>query len=713
MQELDNKVSTAPFQSHFLIADLATPAPLLPCAGSCQVLKIIPPRETVSDPAHLEAFFVTLVSLLSRAVGNGQLVGARINGATNSRRHNKDKTTRRAFLKGLENQSDKPEEGLAKDSQPSLDTPEIAIRLKELAKRYRQEWQHVVSFEIAGRYQEVCFLLRLADPTMLSSIVGLLRQEYPHLSIETLDTDLQKAIKANRSLTTAPVAPFSNSQTKYNGDYGKDSLQRWRTFDPLIIADDTTRQLSACRYLLLSEHPTMPLTLPGSATHRKAHASGTAAADPKATPLRRLLAALDGLQPGEIACSQLLVFGPVAKEWIKYQEAQALRLQERQTASYKVSASGMPDGQRRNIPANSRPSAPPPSDSRGLLTITILAAMLCAGFLSWLEFQQLLESGDTTQIAFWLGLRLILLFGVLAIFLVIWWVVRSGSNGGRRKGEIFSMQPLEEKFNSPPVLVALRQVVSLSYEPYLARVCSDPLFKSHFEEQGFGQIQASKLYRLRQEWLQHEHQGSSDKHFTVSIKRKLAEINTPQNLAIWEFAHNLAQALVEERLDDLQENLAAGYSPFSSATANAFVTVPSATVPAQSYSSLLPYDWPNPGRLRSPGLTSLWPFNTPLFDWLNDLFDRELPPAAKEHRGLLVLNALELAHLWHLPGGYETLDFVERTGPKTLSPPSHLFYPSAEGSLSANFGDIKGHKTENINVAAHPLFGLNAGNEDD
>ncbi|HEX2909846.1 MAG TPA: hypothetical protein VH186_03490 [Chloroflexia bacterium] len=709
MQSSNNKVSATkpePFQSHFLIADLLTLAPLLPGAGSSQVLKITPPRETVSDPAHLEAFFVTLVSLLSRTSGNGQLAGARINGGTNSRRYDKNKMARQVFLNGLENSLDKQKKALSETTRFDPENLEIRAKFKGIAKRYRPEWQHVVSFEIAGRYQEVCFLLRLADPTMLSPIVGLLRQEYPHLAIEPLNIDLPTAFQANYSLTTTLVASSGQHCTKYEANYGKGSLQKWRAFDPLVMADDTTRQLSACRWLMLSEHPTMPLTLSGSATSRKSNA-----ADPKATPLRRLLTALAELEPGEIACSQLLVFGSVSKEWIKYQEAQALRLQERQISSYRVSASWTPGGQHRNIPGNAHSPISSSSDSRGLLSATVLATLLCAGYLSWLDFQQLLESGDTTQILLWLSLRLILLLGVLAILLVIWWVVCSGANGGRRKGEIFSMQPLEEKFSSPLVLAALRQVVSLNREPYLERVCCDPFFKPRFKEQGFSQIQAAKLYKVRQNWLQYVPSGISNSHFTVGNKQKLGEINTPQNQALWKFVQDIAQVLVEERLDALQENVAAGYSPFGSASANAFVTVPGESVPAQSYSSLLPYDWPSPPHLHSPGIDSLWPFNTPLFDWLNNLFDRHLPDAAREHRGLQVLNSLELSYLWHLPGGYETLDFVDRTGPKTMSPPPHLIQSSREMVRSNNFWDD--YQAESGASAVNPLYCLNVEDTDE
>lgn len=698
MQKGNNKTNQKASRSHFLIADLVESATVLPGVNTGVVVRLVPPRETVSDPAHLEAFFVTLASLLARSAGSGQLAGGYVNTATSAKRHEKQKKVRQNFLSALQER-----EVTSKDGTVKAESVETRIRLKGLAKQYRPEWQHVVSFEIAGRYQEVSFLLRVADPALLSPVVSLLRQEYPYLVIETLECDPQKAGTVNRFLTTAlTTSPTHSKQTKPGNTYRPDLLPNLGSFDPLLVADDTLHQLCNYRWLMLCEHSTLPLNLPG-------RANGNREADPKSTPLRRLLMTLANLQPGEIACSQLLVFGPVAKEWVKYHQAQAIRVQQRPLASQGNRVTSARNSQERSIAPSSRPtSSTSPADGRGLLAITTVAALACVGILWWQEFKELRQSGDTAQIAIWFSIRVGLLIIGLAALVLGWWVVRAG----RSRAGGFPLQSLQDKLSSPPLLAALRQVVSINHEVYLYRVCNDPIFKPQFQKHGYNQGQAARLHKLRQVWFQLEADNSNATPnaaaFATSLDQKLAEEDSQQNEELWEFVHDITYALAEERVDGLQEEMAAAYSPFGSASGNAFVTVPGENQPGQCYSTLLPFDWPSPQRLRGGGLASVWPFNTRLIDRLSDFFDRELPPAAKEHRGLQVLNALEMSYLWHLPGGYETLDFVARTGPKTLSPSANLLRDSEKNSKRAS-SERSEYNSTSPSPFYNPLFGLWAG----
>jgi hypothetical protein len=527
----------------------------------------------------------------------------------------------------------------------------------------------------------VSFILRSANSLLLKKVIELLRQEYPNLTTETLRADFEEARAINRALALSLNGFSGNALAGKSGVGFHHSLPSWHHCDPLVLADDFSLQLSGCQWLLLSEDPAMPLALPGNGG-RRSSGGATGDSDLKASPLRLLIESLAGLKPGEIACSQLLVWGTVSKEWVKYKERQILA----------ISPDATPASQGRSTNAKTRISQPRSSGSGGytnpatsneanlklMMILAIGLYLFWAGFNSWQELRKLLKEADLAELTPWIGLRVLLAIGILILGTVIWWIFFHQRGN---KDELISSSAMEEKFSSPLGLAGIRQTISIPFEFHLDRVCLDEDLKPSFVAAGFDQAVAANLLRLRKGWLAQTSPGLAPESKLISkaanqpdlLRQKLVEVDNLDNHRLWEFVVKLAGTLVEERLDDLKNGLSSAYASYNNLSGNAFTVVPGKEAAAQSYSSLLPYDWSSPERVRRSGLDSIWPFNTPLFDWVSDQFNRELPPEVKEHHGLQIFNTLELSYLWHLPGGYEGFEFVERTGPKTMGPPPSLF----------------------------------------
>lgn len=684
---------------YYLIADyLVHPDRPLPGTGSCTVVRLIPPREAVSDPAHLETFYSTLSTLIAQAAGTPRFAGGRMNSGRTTKRQQKQRLRRRSFLSEFGKEAESEAEAEEEETElPAAIHPVILARQKKLAKRYHLKWENGVSLEIAGGYRQISFLLRLADPDLLHPIVQMLRQEYPHLGVERLQSSAGPDFRrAQLHLRAAP----SNFRSGHPG-HASSSLPEGSGCDPLVLADDLGGQRSACQWLLLSEHPVMPLDLPGQASsRRRSNRGGGDSNQLKASPLRQLIGSLSELEAGEIASSQLYIYGPVAKEWIKAQEThwEKARAAESESPSTTAGRSSGPGGSRSSAgqgrSARSAPASQGANIDRYFLPVMLLAgAVLIFYFGSrYLKVDRL--SPEVVPLLMAVGVAALLL--CLMAGLMVWWLFRSR----RQKGEILDLQAMEDKFGSPPVLAAIRQVVSVPFEDHLQEICYLNRYKEKLARRGYSQSRACCLFELRQQWLKayaaHGITSEQPKMTSSSIKGangtdassgvtpftepvlspdltgKLVQIDNPEDMALWEWVSGLAEAEAEERCDQLLKQLAAGYAGFNSSTQNAFTVAPAELEPTQSYSTLHPYDWPSPERFKRAGLESLWPLNSGLFDWLEKIGNKELPAEASAHRGLQVVSALELSYLWHLPGGYEQLDFVERTGPKVLGPDPYL-----------------------------------------
>lgn len=683
---------------YYLIADyLEHGDNVLSGAGNCTVVRLIPPREAVSDPAHLETFYSTLATLIAQAAGTPQFAGGRINSGRSTKRQLKRRLHRRSFLSEVKKEAETEEEV----ELPAPVHPWMLTRQKRLAKCYRLKWENGVSLEIAGSYQQVSFLLRLADPVLLPPIVKMLRQEYPHLGVEKLQGNSEPAFNEGQPHLTAKPSNFRSNNPGHLS-----SLPEGSDCDPLLLADDQVKQRSACQWLLLSEHPVMPLDLPGQGSSRRSNRSGGSDSNQvKASPLRQLVGSLSELDSGEIASSQLFIYGPVKKEWVKAQEnhlekERAAEGEQPSTTSGRAPGSGgskSSAGQGRS--SSSSQSTPGVNVERWFIPVMLLAGAVVICFLGsrYIKLNRL--SPDTVPLLAALGFAVLLL--CLAVGLMMWWPFRSR----RPKGEILDLQAMQDKFGSPPVLAAIRQVVSVPFEAYLREICYSDHYKEKLARKGYSQSRAACLFDLRRWWLReeaaHDLQNKQDNGTGASLNgqnssklysaltsftppilspeliTRLVQMNNGEDATLWRWVSRLAEAEVEERCGQLLEQLAAGYAVFGSATHNSFTVVPAELDPTQRYSTLHPYDWPSPERFKSPGLESLWLLNNRLFDWLEKIGNKELPAEAVEHRGLQVLSALELSCLWHLPGGYEQLDFVERTGPKVLGPDPYLLRGSS------------------------------------
>jgi hypothetical protein len=684
---------------YYLIADyLVHPDGPLPGTGSCTVVRLIPPREAVSDLAHLETFYSTLATLIAQVAGTPRFAGGRINSGRTTKRQVKQRLRRRSFLSEFEKEAEAEIEE-AEIELPAAIHPATLARQKRLAKRYHLKWENGVSLEIAGGYRQVSFLLRLADPDLLHPIVQMLRLEYPHLGVERLQSSAGPNFRRDQPNLRSNPSNFRSGNPGHASS--SPSIPEGSGCDPLALADDLSGQRSACQWLLLSEHPVMPLDLPGQASSRRRSTRGGGDSNQlKASPLRQLIGSLSELASGEIASSQLYIYGPVAKEWIKAQEThwEKARATESERTSATAGRSSGSGGNRSSVgqgrSSRSSQSSSGANIDRYFLPVMLVAVIAIIIYFGsrYIKINRL--SPEVVPLLTAVGLAALLL--CLMAGLMVWWPFRSR----RQKGEILDLQGMEDKFGSPPVLAAIRQVVSVPFEDHLQEICYLTRYKENLARQGYSQSRAACLFQLRQQWLKaysgHGTTSEQPKMTSPSYKGangtdassgatpftgpvlspdltgKLVQIDNAEDMALWEWVTGLAEAEAEERCDQLLKQLAAGYAGFNSSTWNAFTVAPAELEVTQSYSTLHPYDWPGPERFKRAGLESLWPLNSPLFDWLEKIGNKELPAEASEHRGLQVLSALELSYLWHLPGGYEQLDFVERTGPKVLGPDPYL-----------------------------------------
>ena len=456
-------------------------------------------------------------------------------------------------------------------------------------------------------------------------------------------------------------------------------MQTSRSFDPLVIADDTAARTTEARWLMLTEHPAMPIAIPGGAT-----AIGGVRNRSRQTeinPLRRFLAISSQLLPGEAASAQLLVFGPVPKDWTKKQEEKATVLREmsgsgavgrepsiRRHREILNGHSGGVGGRTQSAARSGAGAAGAGlSFGPGFWLLTGVAATVCLFFYAYFQYN---SGASLLEVAGWLGLGL----AALPLFTILAWSKRYAY-----AQQIQSPAAIEQKISSTPLMMALRLVVSIPLEPYLRYVCLR--YDKHFVKQGFEPGRAARLYKVRAKLLKLELAAlekveETAQNTPTGATAAPADTNPPKlrdgflatvklreaDTLLWEQVEKIAKQMMECAADKVLRSMADGYSAFQSGVGNTIALKAPASQP-EVFSSLHPCDWIAPQRDRNNLIERLWPFNSRLFDAVLDWGNQEVPVFVRKFRYLLILNAEEASNLFHLPGGSEVYDFVERNRP--------------------------------------------------
>lgn len=771
----------------------------IPGSGSCFAYKLIPPREAVTDSDLLTEFFITLSALISnfsgesldpssdsarKATGFNQELQDWLNNLEtekNSRAAQEKsgnltdnvvytqvessylnpslhhsgfpKLRRNSTYSAEATPADFPTATSEADEEEEEIEDWVMERILALNNTYQHPyWDNAITLEIVGRYQEVFFVLRGSNLSILEEVINLLRHEYPHLVTERLETDPKEAYSEGRDFDFAwtkikasirkphktsnknsrqnqgleNLYSEAKSQAMYNKKRSASSqnngsdvvtfatepvtpeavekaarlLETVRKYDPLVVADDRAARLTATRWQLFAKHPAMPIATPGSATHLLGGIKNRTRLTESNT-LRRVLALSSRLLPGEITSAQLLVLGPVPKEWVKRQEERAAALKELDRSGALGGRDPYIRTQRQIInsysgdtgkgSSYSRSGSKLPFSGGGMVLgpfTSFLIGFVVAILLFFFGYLQLSTIGSSTDglvggvSNFLEGLGCIVL-GFVAIF--------AGMLFGWSKRYIYPQQiqspaAIEQKISKPPLLVASRLVASVPFEPYLAYVSRN--YDFHFVEKlGVASGRAAYLYSLHNllfEKLKAQEGGNgtfkqepnNDEQGKLVIKSNILSHNTglrkhlckltERDIELWEAIVNLAADFADAAVESLLTKVAGGYSNFTSGIGNAFNIGYPDEQPAV-FSTIGPLDWIAPKRERAGLFAKLWPFNTPLFDAALDWGDKEVPALVKKFRFLLIVNAEEASNLFHLPGGTEVYDFLERTGPKHLS----------------------------------------------
>ncbi|HEX2916229.1 MAG TPA: hypothetical protein VH186_36045 [Chloroflexia bacterium] len=380
--------------------------------------------------------------------------------------------------------------------------------------------------------------------------------------------------------------------------------------DPLFLIDRDRRWLAGCRYLVPAYGPLLPFAVfPENSQFRNA------------APLRDLTGHSSHTRINEITASQLLLFGAADREWVNYQIGKAELKAQRNSSNFPGVAPYFQNGTNgKATPARygrnyyaSQPGGSPSMGTVLLLTGSIIAAVALFSIYNQFKTGQL--AGGLAGCAF---LLLILITATVG-----WWIWNSGRDKLNRPAETLA------RLQHNCLLGKIRLVAAVEFELYLEETCREAGERA-------GELYSYRLRRAKAGVLPEE------KGFSYA------------DFILWNRVVSESVRRAENRLDYLIDYLARCYSVFNYSKGNSFVKVePVGEI--SDYSILAPAGWPSSAPVRSGWLGQRWPFNTSIFYRLVRYFTPSLPG------GMDLYTAWEMSAFFHLPGGSEIYDRVERS----------------------------------------------------